>query len=134
MSNAAPGLSPSPNCRATAPRQGRGMTEHHSLGRRGQFVNAVRADVRFGLRALRRSPWMTIVAILVLALGLGATVTMYSAIAGVVLRPLPFTRPSELVSVGTINASQTTMRAGASVPDFRDWRVMTNHFAGLAAF
>jgi len=53
-------------------------------GRR-QLVDSLRADVRFGLRSVYRAPWMTLVAICVLAIGLGATVTMYSAIAGVVL-------------------------------------------------
>jgi putative ABC transport system permease protein len=102
-------------------------------GRR-QLVDSLRADVRFGLRSVYRAPWMTLVAICVLAIGLGATVTMYSAIAGVVLRPLPFTQPAELVEVGVSSAAQSSLRMGASVADFADWQRMTNAFSDMAAF
>ena len=110
------------------------MKEDSYFSGRRQLVDSLRADVRFGLRSVYRAPWMTFVAICVLAIGLGATVTMYSAIAGVVLRPLPFTRPAELVEVGVSSAAQSSLRMGASVADFTDWQRMTNAFSDMAAF
>ena len=106
--------------------------DYYFSGRR-RLVDSLQADVRFGLRSVYRARWMTLVAMCVLAIGLGATVTIYSAIAGVVLRPLPFTRPGELVAVGMSSAAQSSLRMGVSVADFVDWQRMTSAFSDMAA-
>ena len=89
------------------------------------------ADVRFGLRMLRRNPSFTSVALLTLALGIGANTAMFTVLSAVVLRPLPFADPERLVAV---QASRDGRLAGwgTSLPDFEDWRRDGRGFAGMA--
>ena len=63
----------------------------------GQFVQ----DLRFGLRALRRTPGFAAATILTLALGIGANAAIFSVVHGIVLQPLPYAHPEQLVSIGT---------------------------------
>jgi predicted permease len=92
-------------------------------------------DVRYGLRRLSHSPGFTIVAVLTLALGIGANTAIFSVIDTVLLRPLPFPQSSRLVSARAVD----TVRGGiplnsASYPDFFDWRSENQVFSGMTAF
>ena len=65
------------------------------------ILSAFAQDFRFALRGIRTSPLFTGVAVLTLAIGIGATTAIFSSVNAMLLRPLPFPNPSELVAVGT---------------------------------
>src|SRR5215207_2643012 len=88
-------------------------------------------DLRHALRALRAAPGFTIAAILVLALGIGATAAMFGVVDGVLLRPLPFRAPGELVVV-TSSSDRDGQGFPPSVADFEDWRRDARGIAGMA--
>jgi putative ABC transport system permease protein len=90
-------------------------------------------DIRYALRQLRKSPGFTIVAILTLALGLGANSAIFSVIDAVLLRPLPYHAPSRLVAVKPTEPGRRD-DVGVSYPTFLDWRSQNDVFDGLSVF
>src|SRR5207245_82540 len=89
-------------------------------------------DVRFGLRVLAKNPGFTAIAILTLALGIGANTALFSVVNGVLLNPLPFPNPDELVAVYT--KSPTFQESSIAYPNFLDWQKDNHSFAELSAF
>ena len=87
-------------------------------------------DLKFALRTLRKNPAFTLVAMLALALGIGANSAIFSVVDALVLRPLPFPEPQQLVSV----TSGREGRGPASLPDFKDWRAQSKTMAKLASW
>ncbi len=89
------------------------------------------ADVHFGVRALLKNPGFAIVAILTLALGIGANTAIFSVVQGVVLAPLPYPQPNRLVMV--LESRPSLKQLGISYPDFQDWQHGARSFDQMAA-
>ena len=90
-------------------------------------------DLRYALRQLRKNPGFTAVAVLTLALGLGANSAIFSVVDAVLLRPLPFHAPSRLVVVRPTEPGRRD-DIGVSYPTFLDWRARNHVFEGLSVF
>ncbi|HVS15888.1 MAG TPA: ABC transporter permease [Thermoanaerobaculia bacterium] len=95
-------------------------------------TETVLQDLRYALRALRRSPAYATLAVLTVALGIAATTAIFSVVWGVVLAPLPFADADELTVVWGYHPQ--IGRETASAPDFLDWREQAASFARLAAY
>lgn len=93
-----------------------------------------RGDIRFALRALRRNPGFTTVALLTIALGIGANAAMFSIVNGILLRPLPYPSPDELVLVYQSSPRTGEMLGRVSAQDVEDWQTRTRSLSAIAAY
>ncbi len=91
-------------------------------------------DLRFGMRMLRKSPNFTLIAILTLALGIGANTAIFSAVNSVLLQPLPFRTPDRLAMLWNDNRRLGLQEDLTSYANFADWRNQSRTFEDLAAF
>jgi predicted permease len=91
-------------------------------------------DARIGLRRLFKRPGSSLVAVLTLGLGIGASASTLSIVNAVLLRPLPFRNPARLVRVYSVNHAAKGEIWPVSYPDFLDWRSRSRSFVSLAAF
>jgi putative ABC transport system permease protein len=91
-------------------------------------------DVRYGLRLLRRSPGFTFVAMVALALGIGANTAMFTAVRSILLRPLPYPAAGRLGIVWEHSRAQGWNRINPSGPDFLDFREQSTSFEDMALF
>jgi len=98
---------------------------------RAQHLDALIQDLRLALRQLARSPGLTGVAVLTLALGIGANTAIFSLVDSLLLRPLPYPEPLELVTVDH-HYPTWDLDAGVSAPGFRDYRDRARSFASVA--
>jgi putative ABC transport system permease protein len=91
-------------------------------------------ELRYALRTLRRSPAFTVTSIVVLALAIGANTAMFGVLNAVVLRPLPFPAPEQLVMLWREVPSQQVREGRAAYRDVEDWRQQNRSFTSLAVF
>jgi predicted permease len=98
------------------------------------WLETLGQDVRYGFRQLRRSPGFTVIAVLTLALGIGANAVIFSAVNGVLLRPLPYPNSNRLAQVWSTNPHTNRWGDWVSYPDFVDWRAQNKVFEDLVAY
>jgi putative ABC transport system permease protein len=92
------------------------------------------ADLRFAFRMLGKRPGFTTVAVLALALGIGANTAVFSVLRGVVLRPLPYQDPERLVAVWESNLKANALREPSSPPNLKDWSEQNRCFTAMAGY
>ena len=97
------------------------VKEHVREVRVGNWIHCMISDCRYGIRQLRKNPLFTTVAILTLGLGIGANTALFSVVNGVLLNPLPYDHPDQLVAVYAHDA------------DFEHCEHFVSEFPGLAA-
>ena len=89
-------------------------------------------DLRYGARMLMKKPGFTLIAVITLALGIGANTAIFSVVNAVLLRPLPFRQPDHLIWLWGVQTQLA--QAPVSFADYLDWRKQTQMFEGIAAF
>ena len=91
-------------------------------------------DIRYALRMLRKNPGFTAVAILTLALGIGANTLIFSIAYAVLLRPLPYPSPEKILTLWESNLSQSSSRSQVSAANFYDWEASSKVFSAMSAY
>src|SRR3984893_18448050 len=97
-------------------------------------MQTILQDLRYGARALARNKAFTAVAVLTLALGIGANTAIFSVVNGVLLQSVPYKDPGKLVYVWTTMISQGVPISGAAAPDFGEWRTRNHVFEDMVAY
>jgi len=97
-------------------------------------MQSILQDLRYAVRSLLKQPGFTIVAIITLALGIGANTAIFSVVNSVLLRPLPFPQADQLMKVALVNARLGEDDGVLGVADFLDWRDQNHVFQDLAVF
>jgi len=128
------GMPPAEAERAARIRLG-GLTQLKETNRelRGlPFIETFLQDARYAWRMLRKNPGFTAVAVLTLALGIGANTAIFSVVYAVLLKPLPYAHPEQLVTAFQANTQEGVPEDGVSYPNFEEWRAQNHVFSELA--
>jgi Acidobacterial duplicated orphan permease len=102
--------------------------------RGGGMLDTLWQDVRFGVRMLAKNPGFAAVAVLTLGLGIGANTAIFSVVNAVLLRPLPFENPDQLVMIWQTNPQRGILQDLVSTPNLHDWQQQSHTFGQIAAF
>ena len=97
------------------------------------MIESLLQDIRYGIRTLGKNPGFTAVAVLTLALGIGANTAIFSVVENVLLRPLPYPQPGNLVQIWNTYPPQAP-RAGLSPGDYADWRQQNASFSEMGGY
>jgi putative ABC transport system permease protein len=98
------------------------------------IMNSLINDLRFGLRMMVRSPVFSLIAVVTLALGIGANTAIFSVVDAVLLRPLPYPDADRLVFLWSTMNAQGVPQSGSALPDYQGWRDHNKVFDGLGGF
>jgi putative ABC transport system permease protein len=91
-------------------------------------------DLRYALRSLAKTPAVTLIAVVTLALGIGVNTTVFSCVNALFLRPYPYREPSRLMAIRSDNPSRGFEGSSVSYPNFADWRDQSTRFEGMVAY
>jgi putative ABC transport system permease protein len=91
-------------------------------------------DIRFGVRMLVQKPGFTLIAVVTLALGIGANTAIFTVINGVLMKPLPFQESDRLMSVWSTDTRRAEAKEWVSAPDLADWRAQSRTFERMAGW
>lgn len=95
-------------------------------------MDALLQDLRFAARSFLKNPGFTVIAVLTLALGIGATVAIFSLVDGVLLRPLPYADADRIVTLWQNDRAHGVERDDVSAANFLDWKGRSRSFAEMA--
>jgi predicted permease len=101
---------------------------------RMNYLEELKQDLRYAVRSLRSAPGFTAVALLTLALGIGANTAIFSVVRGVLLEDLPFVQPDRIVRVWHAQPSGGIEQGAVSEPDFLDWKQQTQSAQSMGAY
>jgi predicted permease len=105
--------------------------------RHGNFVDDLLRDLRYAGRSLGRSPGFAALAVLIMALGIGANTAVFSVVNAVLLKPLPYPDPDRIVTLSsplTTGEPSTTLSKQVSIPNFQDWHDQNSSFDAMAYY
>ena len=102
--------------------------------RRRDYMGELRHDIGYALRKLRSAPAFTITALLTLALGIGANTAIFSVVHGVLMKPLPFPHPEQLVRIYAVSRELNIDRGAVSPVNLDDWRAQRTAFTDLGGY
>src|SRR5215204_5892445 len=104
------------------------------LFQRSSLMEIFWQDLRYSMRMLWKSPGFTLIAVLALALGIGANTAIFSVVDAVLLQQLPYPSPEKLVWIWETSPVNEIKQEVASYPNFNDWRQQSQSFEAMAAF
>src|ERR1700677_920963 len=106
--------------------------EKRRLALRTGFLESLLQDSRYARGTLRKRPGFTIIAVLTLAVGIGANPAIFSVVDAVLLRPLPYPDPNQLVLLFDVVLQQPDAQSGISYRDFTEYREQSRVFSQMA--
>src|SRR5579864_8730536 len=98
------------------------------------FMRLFSRDLAYAVRALGRTPTVTALAIATLAVGIGVNAAIFSVVNGVLLRPLPFPHPEQLVRIYESLVDSPNWQGSVSYPNLQDWRAQSRTIEGFIAY
>jgi putative ABC transport system permease protein len=99
-----------------------------------EWLESVWSDAKYAWRGLRRAPGFTAVAVITIALGIGATTAIFSVVSAVLLRPLPYVAADRLVHVGERDLDRLGRGGTTSLENYEDWRRMSRSFEAMGLY
>ena len=130
---------PPAEARSRALRELGGLSQLHDEcrdTRRVHYIDDLLRDLHYAVRGLRRSPGFAVLAILIVALGIGANTAVFSVVNAVLLKPLSYRDPDRIVTLSNSMASEgtTALSKQVSIPDFQDWHDQSASFEAMAYY